>query len=187
MTKTILVLALMLCPLVAGARVGNDQGNGGDMYAAEFVNIAWKVANFLRNSQITEVNVDKFEQTVRRTKVESTTRPLSLNHLPKDAINYPRQSRIVFNRGRWKAMDNGERPVLVLHEYLGLMGVEGASYDYSRRLLGAFRYGQWHQVNCSFSGGNLNAGIDESYGGDTILLSANFDDGHWFMGLGGWL
>ncbi len=110
-------------------------GNGGDTYALQFVTFAQNILLYLQNSNIKGLDTEALSQVIEKTHVESTTKELKLNGLEKDAINYPSENRIIFNRTRWTAMVMDERLALVLHEYLGLLGVEDASYKYSRLLL----------------------------------------------------
>jgi len=174
----LMLFVLMVPPALASE--GHDQGNGGDLYAAEFVEAGERVLNLLRNNNSKDVDTAALELAVKRTKVESTDKELRLGGLPKDAINYPSQGRIIFNRDRWIKLDAGQKPVLVLHEYLGILGLEDASYAISRRIIGAFRYDIGYWLNCEFNAkkSNLNLGIDESAGMDTILLSINWSAGN---------
>lgn len=174
-----LITMLLVSANPAFAREGHDQGNGGDLYAAEFVEAAERVLRFLQYNDAKDVDLKKLAKAIEKTKVESTDEVLRLNGLPKDAINYPAQGRIIFNRKRWTELEPGQKPVLVLHEYLGLLGVEDASYAFSKKIIGAFTYDISYSLDCEFKGSksNLNIGIDESAGMDTILLSVNWDNG----------
>lgn len=180
--------SLLLClifaysfQLSASIGLGHDQGNGGDLFAAEFVKTGEWLLRLLRYQGEHSIDLDLLESVIEHSSVESTDKRLRLNDTPKDAINYPQQKRILFDRRRWKKMDKGERAVLVLHEYLGLMKVENASYAFSKELLGRFNYGRWHFLECTFKdkkgGGDIGIGIDESAGMDTILLDVNFKSG----------
>ena len=176
----ILLLAMLLAfqQPQALARVGHDQGNGGDLYAAEFVQAGERGLQMLRHNDSKDIDLKKLELAILRTKVESTDKELRLNGLPKDAINYPAKGQILFNRARWAQLDAGQKPALVLHEYLGILGIEDASYAFSKKVLGAFRYDISYSLNCDFNGGksNLNMGIDESAGVDVILMTINWSE-----------
>lgn len=128
----ILALTLAFSSASAGPRV---VGNGGDAYALQFIIFAQKVLLYLQNSNIKGLDTLALAKIIESAKVESTTRTLTLDGMTKDAINYPSEQRIVFNRDRWVTLLSEERLALVLHEYLGLLGVEQANYEYSKLLL----------------------------------------------------
>jgi len=134
---TLFLLVAVLPTSAFAASFGHDQGNGGDGYSLQFVGVGKKIVQYLKY-QKTDLNIDALQEALDSTRVESTTEFLTLNGLPKDALNYPRQKRIVFNRGRWDAISRDEKPALVLHEYLGILGMEDASYKYSKSLIGEF-------------------------------------------------
>ena len=170
-----IAVILISIGLSRSASAGHDQGNGGDIYALQFVSVAQKVTQYLLESKTPKLDLNTLRAAVATVKVETTDNELYLNGLPKDALNFPKEHRIVFNRRRWRAMDPGEKPALVLHEYLGILGIENASYSYSRSLLGSFKYDDSH-IQCEIDNqrGSVSLGVDESYGGvDTILLGVN--------------
>ncbi len=77
-------------------------GNGGDRRALEFVDIAMNVLGVLRNNPLPQVDLERLNKAVmQEAQVESTDEELFLNGMPKDAINYPQEKRIVFNRTAW--------------------------------------------------------------------------------------
>jgi hypothetical protein len=125
------------------AQMGGVTGNGGDRRAIEFVVIAEKIAQYVTDAKKTEVDIEKFHLAIATTKVESTNKILKLKGIPKDAINYPQEKRIIFNRESWdSSSDESIRAVLVFHEYLGIMGVDDSSYKYSKKILKDLSFGQ---------------------------------------------
>jgi len=116
-------------------------GNGGDSYAIEFVTIASDILNYLGDTDSGGLDLEKLKEVMKTTKVESTNQALSLGGIPKDAINYPTEKRIIFNRTAWGNSKEGQKPRLVLHEYLGILGVDDSSYALSTLLLKKFGYG----------------------------------------------
>lgn len=133
--KNILFLFTMLCVSLgtyAGPRV---IGNGGDIYALQFISYADKILLYLQNSNVKELDLQALAKVIETAVVESRMEPLKLRGFDKDAINYPLENRIIFNSKRWSSMINEERLALVLHEYLGLLGKEDANYSYSKLLL----------------------------------------------------
>jgi len=127
-----LALTLAFSSASAGPRI---IGNGGDVHALQFIVFAQRVLLYLQNSEIEGVDAVALEKIIESAKVESTNRTLTLNGMPKDALNFPSEQKIVFNRQRWSSMLSEERLALVLHEYLGLLGVEQANYEHSKLLL----------------------------------------------------
>src|SRR5690606_13415200 len=88
-------------------------------------------SEYLRAAGITDVNIDNLNKSILTTKVESTNKELMLDGKPKDAINYPNEKEIEFNRARWDAMTSKSRAILVLHEYLGILRIPDIGYSVS--------------------------------------------------------
>lgn len=128
----VLMISLISVSSFAGPRV---IGSGGDAYALQFVAIADKVVQHLKNNPPADFSVDDLEKIVAVATVESTDESLKLKGLPKDAINYPATKQIIFSRASWNRIIDEDKAALVLHEYLGLLKFEGASYKYSKALL----------------------------------------------------
>ena len=128
----LLAFALASSTAVAGPRI---IGNGGDVYALQFISYGEKILLYLQNSQLNAIDTVTLGKIINSAQVESTTKTLKLNGMDKDAINYPAEQKIIFNRARWGSMSSEERLALVLHEYLGLMGKEQANYEFSKLLL----------------------------------------------------
>ena len=135
------LIFLLLLPLTSLAT--KVVGNGGDLYAIEFVDTAEEVYQYLQETGFDSINAIDLRTAISDTKVESTDKKLILNGTVKDAINYPALKKIIFNRLRWTNMTDKERAVLVLHEYLGLLGLENASYKYSKKLLAKMAFNRW--------------------------------------------
>lgn len=119
-------------------------GGGGDNYSLLFVGTASDILHYLEQTPelSSEINIAAFKKAVETTTVESTDKQLLLNGVPKDAINYPAEKRIIFNYKNWNAIDLENRPALVLHEYLGIMGVSDVGYKISKKILDNYRIGQ---------------------------------------------
>lgn len=110
-------------------------GNGGDGYSLQFVTSAQTVLSYLQKYQFEGIDTNALAKTIDSAKVESTDEDLKLNGMNKDAINYPSENRIVFNRARWNSLAGKERLALVLHEYLGLLGTDDTNYQLSKLVL----------------------------------------------------
>ncbi|MNJ96831.1 hypothetical protein D3C87_145640 [compost metagenome] len=138
-TKIVLTFILALPQFVlAVSNMGRESG-GGDAYALEFVEVAQQVSQHLKSAPGRQIDITALDEAIANTTVESTDQKLFLNNLPKDAINYPGEKKIVFNRQRWNQADVDTKPALVLHEYLGIMRVSDIGYAVSKQVLGAFR------------------------------------------------
>jgi len=130
----------LVCLLLFTANVtwaGGTVGNGGDHYAIEFIERARLMQTLMVGKDISPLSSpDAFKQSLDRVKVESTEEDLILEGAKKDAINYPKDQRIVLNRKAWRSLPNERtRLLLVLHEYLGVMEIEDFRYDSSSRIL----------------------------------------------------
>lgn len=130
--------ALFFTPCLSlAARFDGRESGGGDAYAIEFVTIAEQLSSFLKTSPTSKINVEDLNKAIEKTTVESTAKELVLDGKTKDAINYPGEMKIVFNRKRWDAITSDAKPVLVLHEYLGILRIPDVGYIVSREVLGA--------------------------------------------------
>lgn len=136
MKKNLLIITwiLLLNSLSAVAGV-KEVGNGGDVYALQFIAMAEKALLYLQNSESPDVNLTDLSAAIEATKVESTIQVLILQGVKKDALNFPGERRIIFNSQRWASMVTEEKLALVLHEYLGILRIEDASYKISKKLL----------------------------------------------------
>lgn len=128
-----------LCGVPFRGAVANDGGathvgSGGDAYATEFVGLGRTVAKMLRDGRIgfRGVNSGLFTQHVEMTQVATRDRTVIGNH-EVDAINYPDRNVIELNRERWASYrgDTNRKLALVLHEYLGVMGLQERNYEKS--------------------------------------------------------
>lgn len=127
-------LVLTFCQVSFGQI--DRKGNGGDTYAIAFVGTARMAHDELKKRGSSLIDLDLLLNTINTAVVESTGKKLYLNGSLKDAINYPAQKKIIFNREAWKDTTNERtRFLFVLHEYLGLMGVNDSRYDISSEAL----------------------------------------------------
>jgi len=136
--KNILLAIALSLPSISMAR-GHDQGNGGDVYALAFVSLAERVHHYLIGAPQIEVDLKLLRETIETTRVESTNEPLFINGVPKDAVNFPSKKRIIFNRSNWMQADTRSRASLVLHEYLGLLGLETSTYRHTKHFMNDFK------------------------------------------------
>lgn len=140
-----LVLALSTSTL-SHAVTGNEGSGGGDLRAMQFVKIGEKIVECLERCSglpdvLKTIDTRALKKAVQKTSVESTNEVLLLpsgasqSAVTKDALNWFGKTRIVFNREAWDTiLDGSRRAALVLHEYLGIMGVDDRDYRYSKLL-----------------------------------------------------
>ncbi|HVK62424.1 MAG TPA: hypothetical protein VM432_12780 [Bdellovibrionales bacterium] len=127
-------------PVVASA--GHESGNGGDAVASEFIITAVDLVDRIRDVGETRVRFGALLNAIATTEVHSVDDALSLeNGLVVDALNFPKRKLILVNRARWQSLDSSSqlvaRLVLVLHEYLGIMGIPDRQYRVSRTIVQA--------------------------------------------------
>lgn len=142
-----LFLLISLIPAHVIAGQGNEIGHGGDPYAYEFSSIGREIANELvkRSPAIfVVVNASDFLKTVEEVLIVSdeaetvklmrkrVVNGIQIEELvPVDAINYPSLKKILLNRKHWREATFSQKLLLVLHEYLGILGVERDNYNTS--------------------------------------------------------
>ncbi|MBO9667747.1 MAG: hypothetical protein J7501_13150 [Bdellovibrio sp.] len=125
----------------AGPRVVK---NGGDMDAIEFVGIGQQLVKTLsENRDAVKFDLSKVAKAVDETRVESTSKKLTLDGKDKDAINTPSEKTIVFNRIAWAGKgDLDKKAILVLHEYFGIAGIADQKYDISTAAIEKIGFGK---------------------------------------------
>lgn len=143
-TKIIKILALLevlTAPMFLSppAHAGNESGHGGDPVAQQFVQTARDVLARLSDQSNSPIalNLNAFGSAIESTAVESTDQELKIAGVHKACINYPSQKKIEVSRKDWPTDPfDRNRQALVLHEYLGIMGVDDQNYAVSGLLLG---------------------------------------------------
>ncbi|OGQ18544.1 MAG: hypothetical protein A3B70_05075 [Deltaproteobacteria bacterium RIFCSPHIGHO2_02_FULL_40_11] len=136
-------LIVALCLLGGGSAFAQREvGNGGDIRALEFVRIGHEILFRLSNHypiNLPKINLNQLKEVMDNTTVESTNEFLSLDRVPKDAINNPTQHKIIFNRAQWDALlDYRKKMAFVLHEYIGIMNdqdIDDSNYQISNIFL----------------------------------------------------
>lgn len=140
--KTLLLL-LTLLPSFALARAtdGWENGNAGDTYTAEFILTARDLTErmkLLPQSELTVIDLNALAGVILNATVHSEEK-LMLNGYEVDAINIPAKQEIKISRSRWRVLrqpsETTQRLMLVLHEYLFLVGVDDTQFRVSGRLV----------------------------------------------------
>lgn len=131
----------LICIISQVSFAGDESGHGGDSYASEFIATAKSALEELGRvpaQEIEPLKIETFREAVLHTEVHSEG-TLILDGNVVDAINYPGKKQIQINRERWETLrgqsQTAARYNLVLHEYLGIMGIDDSQYAISQKLL----------------------------------------------------
>lgn len=137
----LLAFLTLLAPQAQARALGWDNGNAGDTYTAEFILTARDILprlKLLPQSEIAEIDLNRLAGAVLGTKVHSEEK-LELNGYEVDAKNYPDRGEILVSRSRWRVLrtpqETTNRLMLVLHEYLFLIGIDDTQFRLSGRLI----------------------------------------------------
>lgn len=144
-----LIVLFSFVPTYGDDTDGHDQGNAGDIYTKEFVEMGRELVQNLLKNPIYEIDVKALYEAVENSLV-SSKEELSLNGQSVDAINYPERSpaEIVVSRKGWDRIKDHphKKAFLVLHEYLFIMGVDDTNFKVSQKLDRADLCGRTEQI-----------------------------------------
>jgi hypothetical protein len=139
------LLLLVSLPAFAADRRGNDGVGGGDAFVAEFLSFDYYLSSTIckpeAQSEFPEISCVLLKEKVNSAVVESTGTDLVIDGREVDALNYPGENRIRFNRQRW-VYNQRSRDLsfgLVMHEFLGLMQVDDSGYRVSARVVSSLK------------------------------------------------
>jgi len=131
----------------SSVHAGGEHSGGGEYRGLQFKGIGYALVDLLRGAknvpnEIARLNFNRLKRTIDETGVECTDELLRpspngkiVPTLIKDALNTPSRKVIRFNLDSWDMIPEGSRrTALVLHEYLGVMGVEDSDYRVSRHI-----------------------------------------------------
>ncbi len=138
-------ILFLLMSISCFAKGGGDVGNGGDGYSLEFVSFGQSLIRHwdeLQLSSTLRISKEAFSSALAKAHVYSTADALFVGQVEVDAKNYPfceeknpnpsvPCGQILINRIRWDVLmrDPVRKMALVLHEYLGVLGVNGQRFD----------------------------------------------------------
>lgn len=120
-----------------------QEGHGGDIAVAQFIQQTDFLLNDLAKiepAQLPNANfISELVAATQHTKIYSTDLPLTLNGVEVDAVNFPDMNnpRIIISRNRWldTRVHFSWRRLLILHEYLSIIGHQDGRYEISRPLI----------------------------------------------------
>ena len=119
--------------LLSQTSFANNGRISADGYASQFVDLARMIQISLEKKADPAIDAKAFERAIRKTKIESTDQALVIDGKSQDAINYPAEKRIILSRQGWSSLVGYEQRILVLHEYLGILGVDDSNNKISER------------------------------------------------------
>lgn len=113
--------------------------NGGDGEEIYFAQTARDIAGTYRTQEIlSPADFARFRAATETARVRVTDEVLIVNGVVRDARNTPSLNLIEFRRGlRQKLATLGQFRRLVIHEYLGVAGIDDADYGLSLRIEGS--------------------------------------------------
>lgn len=134
------ILLIAIC-FSANTYAGNDGGSGGDAYGKEFEMLGRSLLQTFQQNEnhpvLRKWNIKPslFEMVINTTVLRSADRSMVvLDGREVDAIKNPDTRQILINEDRWRARTLLQRIELVLHEYLGILGVERDQYQVTNEL-----------------------------------------------------
>lgn len=115
--------------------MGDMDSGGGDRIGQEFFTRAHSIQRYIESSDVlflNELQKEKVKQVINDMKVITLERVFR-GDIPVDAVNIPKINTIFIGRERWdeKRNDLVEVERFVLHEILGLAGIEDSQYQVS--------------------------------------------------------
>ena len=147
------ILLILFHPLPAAAEAeGGEVGNGGQEIALEFATYGADLASLIEQyfhpgapacsekifSDLCTIDILNLRNVVRAARVTSMpelvrTDEKSGEKIRYVALNFPHEQRILVSEAEWQkpSFCFVKKMPIVLHEYLGLLGIEIQNYRYS--------------------------------------------------------
>ncbi len=126
------ILLLLLSLNTPFANAGYREGNGGDFTALDFVTAAREAMERAMKIPALARRIDRpsLEAWISNTEIAIVDTPLVLNDVVKDAINFPKERKILVSRSAWMRNDDKEaRRAFAFHEFLVISGHEDKFYE----------------------------------------------------------
>lgn len=146
-----LVLSGLMLGVCNQVSAGWYTGNAGDILSAEFILTARDISDRLGRVRVSPTvvlpSVDRLRGAIAATLVHSEDHVIN-NGFEVDAANlFPNKNEIIVNRARWKelrrAPQTRERFLLVLHEYLWIMGLHDEGFRVSAPVIDLLNIGNY--------------------------------------------
>jgi hypothetical protein len=152
-------LILGIISVVSPCFAGWYTGNAGDAWSAEFILTGRDLVQRLRfaTSDVIELpNADQLAGIIDSVIVHSDETVIIDGH-EVDAVNNPEKREIVLNRSRWRNLrrfdETRQRLLVVLHEYMWVMGIEDLGFAKSAPIIDLLGVGDyspnmyWNPIN----------------------------------------
>lgn len=156
-----LVLVLSFNQAYAVESQEGIETNGGDGVCAEFLTLFDYMVMELRDALLTTEEVKIMKVMIEKRKiVELSSEPeLSINGIPKDAINYPTlaKPKIVISQKSWARLTRLQKKQLVFHEMLPVAGFADKDYAVSSILVSKTGDGVRNNIEILQAFGSCNA------------------------------
>ena len=133
----ILKITIISILISLGAQAGTRDSGGGDAIALDFIATAVNIGSWLdgNSSDVPGLDAAHFKNKLANLNLSTTDKVLLIDGIEKDAVNYPAQVKIIVNRARWsKIASKYQKTSLVLHEFLGIMGINDTLYSVSAKI-----------------------------------------------------
>ncbi len=141
--KLIIILFLIFCNQSFAIEERNDfsfiseKNENVNSIQAEFKALASNVFYITKFTNVLNLNYDNVLDKIRATEF-FCARNIEVDGEPKDAVNFPLRSPqlIVLNCEKWSAaLTDKQKKILVVHEFLPIMGMEDFDYNKSSLVL----------------------------------------------------
>ncbi len=143
---------------------GNEGSGGGDEVVAEFFDIATRaLTNIAERTESIDIGsqklrISELRSELKSVQVGSIDEVLVQDGLIVNAQNFPKDNRIIINRGRWKQMYVNEQLRLSLHELVSVLGYNDFQYQISNQLVSLLNY----PIRCSAILFGTNSRIEQN-------------------------
>lgn len=128
----VLIALTMVTGFVSPSMAGTRDAGGGSTPVAEFYAMARVFQDSLTPETADPIDLAELDRIVRDLQVEMVTDDLRLEDFTDvEAINYPSQVLVRFEKVAWIQKDLRQRYRLVIHELLGLLRLNDTDYKLS--------------------------------------------------------
>ncbi len=158
-----LLFMSLVFSMSAFAAPGNEGSGGGDEVVAEFFDITTRaLTNIAERTESIDIGsqklrISELRSELKSVKVGSIDEVLVQDGLIVNAQNFPKDNRIIINRGRWKQMYVNKQLRLSLHELVSVLGYNDLQYQISNQLVSLLNY----PIRCSATLWGTNREIEK--------------------------
>lgn len=119
------------------AKAGGQDSSGGDAYEAEFKSIGLDLAKRIRTKGLKADRIGfevlNFDIALREVQIFGTDAVLRVDERApeRNAVNSGLHKVIVLNERIWQTLNEKQKSLLVMHEYLRFLNIDDSQYSYS--------------------------------------------------------